>query len=53
MRKTIKIGDTEMYTADTMEELFPKSFKSKTFVKLYNEELVKLELIHQIKKTAQ
>jgi DNA-binding XRE family transcriptional regulator len=49
-RKVIKIGDTVMYSADTMEEMFPKSFKSPTFVKLYHEELAKLDLIHQIKK---
>jgi DNA-binding XRE family transcriptional regulator len=48
--KEIKIGDEVFRSYDTMEEAFPKMFKSKTFVKLYNEELAKLELIHQIKK---
>jgi|SRR3989344_3217263 len=34
----------------TFDEVFEKSFKSKSFQKEYNEELVRLRLAHQIKQ---
>lgn len=47
--KQIQIGGKTYKAFDSIEEAFPESFKSETFVKLYNEEAARLALVHQIK----
>ena len=48
--KKIKTKDNKRLKFNTFDEVFAKSFKSKTFRDAYNEELVRLRLAHQIKK---
>lgn len=47
--RQIQIGGKKYEAFNSIEEAFPESFKSKTFVKLYNEEAARLTLVHQIK----
>ncbi len=48
--KIIKTKNNEILKFHTFKEVFGKSFKSKSFQKEYNEELVRLRLAHQIKE---
>jgi DNA-binding XRE family transcriptional regulator len=48
--KKINIEKNKKLKFYTFDEVFAKSFKSKTFRDAYNEELVRLRLAHQIKK---
>jgi DNA-binding XRE family transcriptional regulator len=50
--KEIKV-DGEIIRMYSFEETFAESFKSKKFVKLFNEEMARLELVHQIKTMRQ
>ena len=48
--KTIKTKDGEILKFYTLNEVFKKDMKSKAFVEGYNEELVRLRLVGEIKK---
>lgn len=48
--KTIKTKDGEVLKFYTLEETFKKDMKSKAFREAYNEELVRLNLVGEIKK---
>lgn len=47
--KKIKIKENQKLKFYTFDEVFAKSFKSKSFQKAYNEELARLKLANQIK----
>lgn len=48
--KTIKTKNGKTLKFYTPDEVFPKASKSKAFVEAYNEELVRLNLVGEIKK---
>ena len=49
MKKQVEIGGKVYKVFNSVEEAFPESFKSKSFVKLYTEEVARLDLVYQIK----
>jgi DNA-binding XRE family transcriptional regulator len=48
--KEIKVSDGVFREYTSAREFFPEAFKSKTFVKMYEEERAKCHLIRQIKQ---
>lgn len=48
--KTLKTKDGEIVKYYTSDEVFKKASKSKAFIEAYNEELVRLNLVGEIKK---
>jgi len=48
--KTLKTKDGEIIKYYTIDEVFKKDMKSKAFRDAYNEELVRLNLVGEIKK---
>jgi HTH-type transcriptional regulator/antitoxin HipB len=50
MKKNLVKQNNKSLKVRTFDEVFAKSFKSPSFQKEYNEELVRLRLAHQIKQ---
>ncbi len=50
MKKNSIVKNQKNLKFNTLEDVLTKNFKSKSFQKEYNEELVRLKVIYQIKK---